>query len=88
VQAQLVRAEGFPNLGLDSRSDITGFNWSSVPAILPELGFLTNPTEDRDLSSPTGQARAALGLCNGIVAFLNSERLHVRNRCSDQREQT
>ena len=27
--------------------DLTGFNWSNVPAVLAELGFLTNPTERR-----------------------------------------
>jgi len=81
VQTQLVKAEGFPDLGLERRSDITGFNWSNVPVILPEIGFLTNPTEDRILSSSGGQARAALGLCRGVIEFLAAEHLRVRNRC-------
>lgn len=81
VQTQLVKAERFPDLGLDPRSDITGFNWSDVPVILPEIGFLTNPTEDRILSASPGQSRAALGLCRGVIAFVISRSQHVQNRC-------
>ena len=70
VQAELVHALGFPDRGLDSRSDITGFNWSDVPAVLPELGFLTNRSDERVLASASGQGRAAVGLCRGILRFL------------------
>ncbi len=70
VQAELVRSLGFPNRGLDARSDLTGFNWSDVPSILPELGFLSNPGEDRALASAAGQKKAATGLCRGILRYL------------------
>jgi len=70
VQAELVRSLRFPNRGLNPRSDITGFNWANVPVILPELGFLSYPKEDRVLNSASGQKRAALGMCRGIVRFL------------------
>ena len=70
VQTELVRSLGFPDGGLDRRSDLTGFNWSNVPAVLAELGFLTNPTERRTLTSAAGQRRAAVGLCRGVLRFL------------------
>ncbi len=70
VQAGLVGSLGFPDRGLDPRSDITGFNWADVPVILPELGFLTNPGEDRVLASGAGQQEAAVGICRGILRFL------------------
>jgi N-acetylmuramoyl-L-alanine amidase len=70
VQGELVRSLGFPNRGLDPRSDMTGFNWANVPAILPELGFLTNSGEDRVLNSSAGQNKAAVGMCRGILRFL------------------
>jgi N-acetylmuramoyl-L-alanine amidase len=70
VQTELVRSLGFPDRGLDPRGDITGFNWSNVPVILPELGFLSNPTEDRILNSSAGQQKAAVGMCRGILRFL------------------
>jgi N-acetylmuramoyl-L-alanine amidase len=69
VQRALVRSLGSRDLGTVRRSDITGFNWSDVPVVLAELGFLTNPREDRLLNSPRYQQRAARGLARGIRAF-------------------
>jgi N-acetylmuramoyl-L-alanine amidase len=70
VQAELVRALGFPDRGLQERSDFTGFNWAEVPVILAEMGFMTNPTEDRLLSTSAYQQRAARGLCRGALRYL------------------
>jgi len=73
VQTELVRTLGFPNRGIQERSDFTGFNWADVPVILVEMGFMTNPTEDRALARPTVRQRAALGLCRGTLRFLGLE---------------
>jgi N-acetylmuramoyl-L-alanine amidase len=70
VQAELVRALGFPDRGIQERSDFTGFNWADVPVILVEMGFMTNPSEDRALARPVVRGRAALGLCRGTLRFL------------------
>ncbi len=70
VQRELVRELGFPDRGIQERSDYTGFNWSDVPVILVELGFMTNPTEDRALATSTVRRRAALGLCRGTLRFV------------------
>ena len=70
VQRSLVRRLRSPNRGLAERRDLTGFNWANVPAILVEVGFLTNPTDDRLLTSPSYQERAARGMCEGVLAFL------------------
>jgi N-acetylmuramoyl-L-alanine amidase len=70
VQRELVRALRFPDRGLSERGDFTGFNWSDAPAILVELGFMTNPVEDRLLAMPAVQRRAAIGLCRGVLRFL------------------
>jgi N-acetylmuramoyl-L-alanine amidase len=71
VQRELVRALGFPDRGIRERSDFTGFNWADVPVILVELGFMTNPTDDRLLATAAYQRRAALGLCRGTLRFLD-----------------
>jgi len=70
VQRELVRALGFPDRGLNERSDFTGFNWSDVPVILVEMGFMTNRTDDRLLATAAYQHRAAVGLCRGTLRFL------------------
>jgi N-acetylmuramoyl-L-alanine amidase len=70
VQAAVVRATGAKDIGLVSRSDLTGFNWANVPAILVETGFMTNPTERRLLRTPAYQLKVARGLAAGAEAFL------------------
>jgi N-acetylmuramoyl-L-alanine amidase len=70
VQPALVGALGFPDRGIGERSDFTGFNWADVPVILVELGFMTNPTEDRQLARSIVRDRAALGLCRGTLRFV------------------
>jgi N-acetylmuramoyl-L-alanine amidase len=74
VQAEAVRSLGFPDRGLQERSDFTGFNWSDVPVILVEMGFMTNPTEDRLLATSAYQRRAAVGICRGALRFLGRSR--------------
>ena len=70
VQPELVRALGFPDRGISEHTDFTGFNWADVPVILVELGFMTNPVEDRELGRPAVRQRAALGLCRGTLRVL------------------
>lgn len=72
VQAALVRSTGAANDGVLFRSDLTGFNWADVPAILVETGFMTNPTEGRLLRSAAYQQKIARGLVAGAQAFLLS----------------
>jgi N-acetylmuramoyl-L-alanine amidase len=69
VQAAVVRQTGGRNLGLVQRSDLTGFNWANVPAILVECGFMTNPAERRLLQSALYQLKIARGLVAGAEAF-------------------
>jgi N-acetylmuramoyl-L-alanine amidase len=38
--------------------------------VLPELGFLSNPQEDRLLASRAYQQRAAAAMARGIVRFV------------------
>jgi N-acetylmuramoyl-L-alanine amidase len=73
LQSELVRALGSRDGGVVERSDLTGFNWADVPAVLVEVGFLTNPAEDRLLTSAAYQGRAAAGLCRGVLRWLGRQ---------------
>ncbi len=57
------------NIGLVPRSDLTGFNWANVPAILVESGFMTNPAEGGRLHTRAYQLRVARGIAAGAEAF-------------------
>ncbi len=70
VQAAVVRSSGAVNLGLFPRSDLTGFNWADVPAVLVETGFMTNPVEGRLLRTSAYQLKIARGIAAGAEAFV------------------
>ena len=72
VQAAVARSTGAKNIGLVLRSDLTGFNWANVPAILVECGFMTNPAEAGLLRTPAYQLKVARGLTAGAEAYLLS----------------
>jgi N-acetylmuramoyl-L-alanine amidase len=69
VQSAVVRQTRALDLGLMQRSDLTGFNWANVPAVLVECGFMTNPAEARLLRSNAYQLKVARGLTAGAEAF-------------------
>ncbi len=71
VQAAAVRSTGAASLGLVKRTDLTGFNWANVPAILVECGFMSNPTERRLLQSSAYEWKVARGLTAGAAAFIS-----------------
>lgn len=70
AQRELIAATGAKDRGIDARDDMTGFNWSDVPVILPEIGFMTNPSEDRLLATPEYQDAIAGALARAVVRFL------------------
>ncbi|AWI03759.1 N-acetylmuramoyl-L-alanine amidase family protein [Clostridium drakei] len=62
----LVSEVGMNDRGVVQRNDMTGFNWSKVPVVLVEMGFLSNAQEDKLLCSDEYQNKLAQGLCHGI----------------------
>jgi len=70
IQRAELLSTGAPDRGVVKRSDLTGFNWANVPAVLVETGFLTNPTDWRQLHTASYQQRVAVGLANGVRAFV------------------
>jgi N-acetylmuramoyl-L-alanine amidase len=69
VQRSTVATTGARDHGHVRRSDLTGFNWANVPAILVETGFMSNPSERRLLQSSAYQWKVARGFTAGVAAF-------------------
>ncbi|MCD7824915.1 MAG: N-acetylmuramoyl-L-alanine amidase [Clostridiaceae bacterium] len=60
---------GIQNRGLFKRDDLTGTNWSKIPVTLIEMGFMTNPAEDRKMQRASMQKKMAQGIADGIDAY-------------------
>lgn len=69
ILEEVVKSTGAKNNGTVERPDMTGFNWSTVPVVLLEMGFMTNPEEDRLLSSEDYQNKIINGITAGICAY-------------------
>ena len=57
--------------GVFERKDITGFNWSKVPVIILEMGFMSNYNEDKMLSDKTYQMKLMECVSNSIDEYKN-----------------
>jgi N-acetylmuramoyl-L-alanine amidase len=75
ILSDLLVNAGMNNRGVVQRNDLTGFNWSKVPVVLVELGFMSNPGEDRLLNDDSYENQLAQGLYNGISHSLKKYEL-------------
>lgn len=69
-------AKGIPlhQDGIFYRDDLTGFNWSKVPVVLIELGFMTNPEEDMKLSDRTYLEKLVNLIADGVEDYVEEEK--------------
>lgn len=49
---------------------MTGNNWSKVPTTLIEMGYMSNPSEDRRMQQTSYQKKMVRGIANGIEDYL------------------
>ncbi len=73
VLSEYVKATGAKNRGVSYRDDLTGTNWSKVTNTLIELGFMSNPEEDRKMATSEYQAKMVTGIINGIEKYLREK---------------
>lgn len=74
ILAAFIAETGAKNLGLQPRSDQTGFNWSKVPIVNIEMGHMTNPEEDLRLTDPEYQIKCARGITNGVLRYFAAKK--------------
>ncbi|HDK7137199.1 TPA: N-acetylmuramoyl-L-alanine amidase [Clostridium botulinum] len=68
---EMVASANMNNRGVVEREDMTGFNWSKVPVVLVEMGFLSNAEEDKLLNTEEYKIKIVQGLTEGIKKAIN-----------------
>ena len=64
-----VKATGCHKEYIWQTDTMTGNNWSKVPTTLIEMGYMSNPTEDRKMQTKAYQKKMVKGMAEGIKAY-------------------
>lgn len=59
----------FSSLGIQYYDNMTGINWSKLPVMILEMGFMTNQTDDLRMADPEIQRLMAEGIADGIDQY-------------------
>ena len=69
VLSEYCKATGIGSRGVFVSDTMTGMNWSTVPVIILEVGFMSNAAEDQLMQGETVQHNMAQGIANGIDKY-------------------
>ena len=56
-------------LGIQYHDDMTGINWSKIPVMILEMGFMTNEHDDTAMQDTVMQAKMVSGIADGIDLY-------------------
>lgn len=68
-----MKQDGFKVNNIYQRSDLTGFNWSEVPAVLVEMGFMSNPEEDKKMAQTSYQEKMMKSIALGAQQYFENK---------------
>lgn len=74
VLDELCANTGAKQLSIIRTSDMSGINWSEVPVAIIEMGFMSNPEEDENLSDEEYQDLLAEGIANGVDSYFEERK--------------
>lgn len=62
-------ATGMKNLGVTTNDTMTGINWSEIPVMILEMGFMSNEADDRNMQAADYQEKMVSGIIDGIEKY-------------------
>lgn len=63
----------FQSLGIQYYDNMTGINWSQLPVMILEMGFMTNQSDDLRMADASVQPLMAEGIADGIDRYFTEK---------------
>lgn len=73
ILSSYVEETGFRDLGIQYYDNMTGINWSSIPVMILEMGFMSNESDDLSMQDPQMQEKMAEGIAEGIHRYFQEK---------------
>ena len=73
IQSELIDINNTKDLGV-KETEFNVLNYTTMPSVLIEVRFISNPHEEARLRSPTFQKKVAKGIFWGIYDYFNSDK--------------
>lgn len=67
-----VEKTGAKNKGIWETDTMVGINWSTVPSVTVEMGFMSNPEEDEKMNTAEYRINMAQGIADGVDAYFEN----------------
>ncbi len=77
----------FGSLGVQYYDDMTGINWSQIPVMILEMGFMTNQSDDLRMADTAVQTEMAAGIADGIDRYFTEKGMKTVQTAAEQQEQ-
>lgn len=73
VMEEYCKATGFKKLETIETDEMSGINWSQVPVIILEMGYMTNKHDDLYMADSDNQYTMAKGIADGIDKYFEGK---------------